>query len=141
MNKNLHNPHTGSRIAIALFVSVLALSAVADTRSNKSDITRNLDVFASLYKELQNFYVDSIDSEKSINTAIAAMLNQVDPYTEYYPPSDHDDLTMMTSAEYGGIGSIIAEPNRGKGVIISEPYESSPSAIAGLLPGDTIVAI
>ena len=69
------------------------------------------------------------------------MLTRLDPYTEYYPPSDHDDLTMMTSAEYGGIGSIIAEPNRGKGVIISEPYESSPSAIAGLLPGDTIVAI
>lgn len=130
-----------ARWTVGLFVGALAVSAMADTRSDKSEITRNLDVFTSLYKELQTFYVDSINAEKSINTAIAAMLNDIDPYTEYYPPSEHDDLAMMTSAEYGGIGSIIIEPNRGKGVLISEPYEGSPSALAGLLPGDTIVAI
>lgn len=141
MKRNSNKSLRAARWAVGLFVGALAVSAMADTRSDKSDITRNLDVFTSLYKELQTFYVDSIDAEKSINTAIAAMLNDIDPYTEYYPPSEHDDLAMMTSAEYGGIGSVITEPNRGKGVIISEPYEGSPSALAGLLPGDTIVAI
>ncbi|MCM1022259.1 MAG: S41 family peptidase [Muribaculum sp.] len=141
MKKKNHKSSAAARWAAGLFVGLLAVSAMADTRSDKSDITRNLDVFTSLYKELQTFYVDSIDADKSINTAIAAMLNDIDPYTEYYPPSDHDDLAMMTSAEYGGIGSVITEPKRGKGVIISEPYEGSPSALAGLLPGDTIVTI
>ena len=61
---------------------VLSMLASAATRSKKSDISRNLDIFNSLYKELQTFYVDSIDAEKSINTAIAAMLNDIDPYTE-----------------------------------------------------------
>ena len=141
MKNNNNKSLRAARWTVAMFVTAMAVSAMADTRSDKSDITRNLDVFTSLYKELQTFYVDSIDAEKSINTAIAAMLNDIDPYTEYYPPSDHEDLAMMTSAEYGGIGSVITEPNRGKGVIISEPYEGSPSALAGLLPGDTIVAI
>lgn len=68
------------------------------TRSNKAEITRNLDIFNSLYKELQTNYVDSIDAEKSINTAIAAMLNDIDPYTEYFPASQQEDITMMTSA-------------------------------------------
>lgn len=122
------------------FVAALALSAIAATRSNKAEITRNLDIFNSLYKELQTNYVDSIDAEKSINTAIAAMLNDIDPYTEYFPASQQEDITMMTSGEYAGIGSVILE-KPGKGVFISEPYEGSPAQKAGLRPGDHIIMI
>jgi|GEM_PF-3185076 len=83
------------RVGAVAFVAALALSAIAATRSNKAEITRNLDIFNSLYKELQTNYVDSIDAEKSINTAIAAMLNDIDPYTEYFPASQQEDITMM----------------------------------------------
>lgn len=128
------------RVGAVSFVAALALSAIAATRSNKAEITRNLDIFNSLYKELQTNYVDSIDAEKSINTAIAAMLNDIDPYTEYFPASQQEDITMMTSGEYAGIGSVILE-KPGKGVFISEPYEGSPAQKAGLRPGDHIIMV
>lgn len=128
------------RVGAMAFIAVLALSAIAATRSNKAEITRNLDIFNSLYKELQTNYVDSIDAEKSINTAIAAMLNDIDPYTEYFPASQQEDITMMTSGEYAGIGSVILE-KPGKGVFISEPYEGSPAQVAGLRPGDRIIMV
>lgn len=128
------------RVGAVAFVAALALSAIAATSSNKAEITRNLDIFNSLYKELQTNYVDSIDAEKSINTAIAAMLNDIDPYTEYFPASQQEDITMMTSGEYAGIGSVILE-KPGKGVFISEPYEGSPAQKAGLRPGDHIIMV
>lgn len=128
------------RVGAVAFVAALALSAIAATRSNKAEITRNLDIFNSLYKELQTNYVDSIDAEKSINTAIAAMLNDIDPYTEYFPASQQEDITMMTSGEYAGIGSVILE-KPGKGVFISEPYEGSPAQKVGLRPGDHIIMV
>lgn len=128
------------RVGAVAAIAALALSAIAATRSNKAEITRNLDIFNSLYKELQTNYVDSIDAEKSINTAIAAMLNDIDPYTEYFPASQQEDITMMTSGEYAGIGSVILE-KPGKGVFISEPYEGSPAQKAGLRPGDHIIMV
>ena len=129
-----------SRLAVVATIVIVAMSTIAATRSNKGEIARNLDIFNALYKELQTNYVDSIDAEKSINIAIAAMLNDIDPYTEYYGASDQEDLAMMTSGEYAGIGSMIVEMP-GKGVFISEPYEGSPAQEAGLKPGDLIVKI
>lgn len=128
------------RCLVGTAIAAAGFSALAATRSNKAEITRNLDIFNALYKELQTNYVDSIDATKSINTAIVAMLDEIDPYTVYYPASDQDDITMMTSGEYGGIGSIIMG-RPGKGVFISEPYEGTPAAKAGLRPGDLIVMI
>lgn len=127
---------------LTLFAAALvamALLTSAATRSRKVDISRNLDIFNALYKELQTFYVDSINAEKSINTAIAAMLDDIDPYTEYIPAKEQEQFRSMTSGEYGGIGSMIQETP--KGVIISEPYENSPAHLGGLLPGDLIIAI
>lgn len=123
-----------------IFLLAIALGASGATRSRKSDISRNLDIFNALYKELQTFYVDSIDAEKSINIAIAAMLNDIDPYTEYISAKDQDAFRSMTTGEYGGIGSVIQERGAGQ-VMISEPYEGSPAAMAGLRPGDMIVSI
>lgn len=123
----------------AAAIVVLALLSSAATRSKKVDISRNLDIFNALYKELQTFYVDSIDAEKSINTAIGAMLDDIDPYTEYIPAKEQEQFRSMTSGEYDGIGSVIQETDRG--VIISDPYEGSPARLAGLRPGDLIVMI
>lgn len=124
---------------IAASLVLLCMLASAATRSKKNEISRNLDIFNALYKELQTFYVDSIDAEKSINTAIAAMLNDIDPYTEYFSAKDQDAFRTMTTGEYGGIGSIIQQNE--EGVIISEPYEGSPAQKAGLRPGDLFVSI
>lgn len=122
------------------FVAIFSCCTVsAASKNEKAAIMRNLDIFNSIYKELQVFYVDSIDAEKSINTAIGAMLNDIDPYTEYIPAKDQDSFLSMTSGEYGGIGSYITERN-GK-VYISEPFENSPAHKAGLRAGDHIVKI
>ena len=123
----------------AAAIIMLSIFASAATRSKKSEISRNLDIFNTIYKELQTFYVDSIDAQKSINTAITAMLNDIDPYTEYFPAEEQEQFRTMTTGEYGGIGSMIQETARG--VIISEPYEGSPADQAGLRPGDLIVMI
>lgn len=125
-------------IFAAVIVAITLLSSAA-TRSKKVDISRNLDIFNSIYKELQTFYVDTIDAEKSIGTAISAMLDDIDPYTEYIPAKEQEQFRTMTSGEYGGIGSMIQQTPRG--VIISEPYAGSPAIEAGLRPGDLIIMV
>lgn len=127
------------KIAFSFVAIFSCCTVLAASKNEKAAIMRNLDIFNSIYKELQVFYVDSIDAEKSINTAIGAMLNDIDPYTEYIPAKDQDSFLSITSGEYGGIGSYITERN-GK-VYISEPFENSPAHKAGLRAGDHIVKI
>ena len=102
-------------------------------------VAKNLDIFNSLFKELNLFYVDSIDAKKSIETGINAMLSELDPYTEYYPEDKLNDIKFLSTGTYGGIGSVITGRN-GK-VIISDPYEGMPAAKSGLQAGDEILAI
>lgn len=126
--------------AAALIMMIFATGALsAATRNSKSEISDNLDIFNALVKELQTFYVDSIDVERSITTAIDAMLAGLDPYTEYIPEKDQGDFRTISTGEYGGIGSYIME--RDGRTYISEPSEGSPAALAGLRPGDLIVMI
>ena len=122
----------------AVAASVMA-GAAAQAASNKTEIKQNLNIFNSLYKELQTNYVDSIDATKSIRNAIDAMLGQIDPYTEYYPEDELDNLRVLSTGEYSGIGSVIMQRN-GR-VELSEPQWNSPARKAGLRFGDRIVAI
>ncbi len=126
-------------IAIAAGAAVAGVAAAGATRSPKGEISRNLDIFASVYKALQTNYVDTINAEKSINTAIAAMLDEIDPYTEYFPEKEQDELLTISTGEYGGIGSYIQQ--RDSFTIITEPREGSPAQRAGLRPGDKILMI
>lgn len=119
-----------------VFVSVCASGV---TRSKKSEISKSLDVFNALFKELQTFYVDSINSEDAVETAINSMLSKLDPYTEYMPKKKQEEFREMMSGEYGGIGSYIMQ--RDGNVYISGPQEGTPAAKAGLRPGDLIVTI
>jgi len=111
--------------------------------SNDAAIARELDVFNNLYKELNAYYVDTLDAQATIERAIGAMLDGIDPYTEYIPASQTDDLMTLTTGEYGGIGSYIIERRDGdkRGVYISGPYADSPAARAGMRAGDRIVMI
>lgn len=123
-----------SAAAVAAFVATTAA-----TRSNKTEIARNLNVFNSIYKELQTTYVDTIDATKSMRTAIDAMLGQIDPYTEYYPADEQEEIRSVSSGEYAGIGSYIMKRN-GK-IMLSEPQWESPARKAGVRHGDILLAI
>ena len=129
------------KIPAILPVAALAAALVAGaaTRSPKGEIARNLDTFTSIYKVLQTSYVDSIDADKSMTTAINAMLNEIDPYTEYIPEKDQTEFMTISTGEYGGIGSYIGERN-GK-VYVSEPRKGSPAQRGGLKPGDVFFMI
>lgn len=126
-------------LTFAAAIVALSLIAGAATHNNKAEISRNLDIFNSLYKELQTFYVDTIDASKSITTAIDAMLEDIDPYTEYIPQDKQDAFKRMTTGEYAGIGSMIMQ--RDGNVYISEPLVGSPAFQAGLRSGDRILTI
>ena len=117
-----------------------SLVAAAEIRSDQKDVTEGLDVFNALFKEVQLNYVDTLDAKKSINNAIVYMLDQIDPYTEYYSSDKVDDLRQISTGEYGGVGSIINKGRDGR-VRFSEPYEGTPSDKAGVRGGDVILKI
>ena len=121
-------------------------AALADDEKAVNDdaaVARSLDIFNSLYKELNTFYVDTINAQTAIENAINAMLDNIDPYTEYIPAKEADEFMTISTGEYGGIGSYLTERtvNGKKGVYISGPYEGSPAARAGLRSGDRIIMI
>lgn len=133
---------TFKQLAVAAVVAAVAapMALGGPKRGDDAAIVRNLDIFNSLYKELNTFYVDTLNPQKSIETAINAMLDDIDPYTEYYPAKKQDEITVMSTGEYGGIGSYIMQDKQ-KRVCISGPYDGSPAARAGLKAGDRIVKI
>lgn len=128
-----------------LLMICVGLTGSALFSFNKGDdrnfqIAKNLDIFNAIFKELDMFYVDTIDPEKVIKYGIDAMLAQTDPYTEYYPEEDNT-LKEMTSGMFGGIGSVIRYYTPRKRVAIIEPSEGSPAAEIGLKAGDIIMEI
>ena len=134
-------------LAWACVVAALAAPvALADEDKAVNDdaaVARSLDIFNTLYKELNTFYVDTIDAQKSIENAINAMLDDIDPYTEYIPAKEAEEFMTISTGEYGGVGSYLMERtiDGKKGVYISGPYEGSPAARAGLRSGDRIIMI
>lgn len=129
---------------IGLFCLLFVASSVVPgwaQKDNRFEVSKNLDIFNSLLKEVEMFYVDSVDVDKTVQRGIEAMLAGLDPYTEYYPEQKTEELSLMTTGEYGGIGSLIRQRNNEGGVMIAEPTEGMPADLAGLKPGDLILAI
>ena len=116
-----------------------SFAAKTEKGSREFEISKNLDIFNALFKELDMFYVDTICPEKEIKNGIDAMLENLDPYTNYYPESEMEDLKYMTTGEYAGIGSLISQKD-GK-VFIVEIYEGMPAYKNGLKVGDVLVEI
>lgn len=104
-------------------------------------VAKNLDIFNSIVKELDMFYVDTIDPNKTIRTGIESMLYSLDPYTQYFPEDDQSELEQMLKNTYGGIGSIITWNTKLKRSMIAEPYEHMPAATVGLKAGDILMEI
>lgn len=129
---------------ISICIGVLLVGSVFFGFNKEDDrnfqIIKSLDVFNSVFKELDMFYVDSIDPKEVVEYGIRAMLAKTDPYTEYYPEEDNT-LKEMTSGKFGGIGSVIRYYTPRKRVAIIEPSEGNPAAEAGLKAGDIIMEI
>ena len=129
---------------ISICVGMLLLGGIFfgfnKTDDRNFQIVKSLDVFNSVFKELDMFYVDSIDPKEIVEYGIRAMLAKTDPYTEYYPEEDNT-LKEMTTGKFGGIGSVIRYYSPRKRVAIIEPSEGHPAAEAGLKAGDIILEI
>ena len=127
------------KLAIVLTLFLTAIISVAfliNQETKDFRIAKNLDIFYSLFRELNTFYVDEINPDKIIKTGIDDMLKSLDPYTVFYPESDIDEFTFMTTGKYGGIGSMVR--NEGDYAIITEIYRGFPADQAGIKPGDII---
>ena len=126
------------KIKTFVIVIILLVGSVSFT-DNYFEIAKNLDIFTTVYRELNNFYVDETDPGKLMKTAIDKMLKSLDPYTNYIPESEIEDFKFMTTGQYGGIGAVITK--RDDFVYINEPYKGSPAQKAGLMAGDKILRI
>lgn len=104
-------------------------------------ISKYLDIFHSVFRELDMMYVDTLDVADAIETGIHAMLTDLDPYTVYYPEEDDDDLKMMITGKYAGVGAVIRYHKKHDRVVIVEPYEGMPALDAGLRAGDILLSI
>ena len=122
-----------------IIISLVVLISSFSFTDSYFEVAKNLDIFTTVYRELNNYYVDETDPGKLMKTAIDKMLKSLDPYTNYIPESEIEDFKFMTTGQYGGIGAVITK--RKDFVFISEPYEGFPAQKAGLMAGDKILKI
>ena len=121
---------------------LMSLTAKAqDVKNHNLEVSKNLEIFNALYKDLDLMYVDTLDANKVVTAGIDAMLRSLDRYTEYYPEERQKDLKTMLTGKYAGIGALIRYHQKLKRVVIDEPYEGMPAAEAGLKKGDIILQI
>ena len=121
-------------LLIPIFFLTISLSA-----QNDFEIAKNVDIFVSILKELNAKYADEINPTDLVTKAISGMLESLDPYSVYYPESKIEEFKLMTTGQYGGIGALIQQ--YGNNVVVSEPYENTPAAKAGLRAGDIFLKI
>lgn len=126
-----------SALAVALCATVASNSMPASARKDR--FANKLHTFNTIVKELQTSYVDTLEASKIIDNALDYMLFQIDPYTEYYPADNQEEILSISQGQYAGIGTVISK--RGNTVIVNQPQDNSPAKRAGLRPGDVIVAI
>lgn len=136
MIRKINRPFFFSVLAILLVSGVFAFQVKND---KLFALAKNIDIFATLIRELDSYYVDEINPDELVTVGINAMLEELDPYTEYIPEEESDDFRMLTTGEYAGIGALIG--NRGGGNMILMPYTGFPAQNAGLKIADFILKI
>jgi len=127
-------------VGLVLIGTLMSINTQAQLSENTHfDISKYLDIYNSLFKELNMNYVDSIDVKKTVQDNIRFMLRRLDPYNEYFSEEDMPRLQFQTTGEYGGVGAVISQ--RDEKVYVVDPYENMPAALAGLQPGDLLLEI
>jgi len=122
------------------FILFLGFGFIANAqKDNDFEISKNLEIFTTLYRQLHLNYVDNINSGDLMKKGIDAMLDDMDPYTVFIPEAEIEDYKLLTTGQYGGVGALIHQ--NGDYVIISDPYEGFPAFKAGLIPGDKIIEV
>ena len=124
---------------IVITLLILGFSVSAWSVEQQASIVKNMDIYNAIWRELSINYVDTINYDQLNKTAIDRMLQKLDPYTVYIPESEEDDLKMMTTGAYGGIGAMITQ--KGDFVCISEPYEGMPAQKNDVRAGDLILEL
>ncbi len=138
-DKHMKNPFKSwKKPAIILAIAAGGALTIA-AGDNYFEVGKNLEIFNELYKDINIYYVDDVNPGELIGTGIDAMLESLDPYTQYIPESDMENYRIMTTGQYGGIGAMIRKKD--EGVMISEPYEGYPAMTNGLKAGDRILEI
>ncbi|MCA1741186.1 MAG: S41 family peptidase [Bacteroidales bacterium] len=126
--------------AALIITATLAFGFLMGGQESKDfKLTRNIDIYISLLRELNAFYVDEIDPEKLVNKSISGMLSTLDPYTSFYPEEDSGDLDFMTTGKYGGFGSLIRKS--GDYILVTNVYKGFPADKNGIRPGDLMLSI
>ena len=124
------------------FIVMLGMGMTSFKEDDRNfQISKNLDIFNSIFKELDLFYVDTVNTEKMIQTGVEGMLSLTDPYTEYYPEEEVSSLKEMTTGKYGGIGAAIRYYEAKDRIAVVEPTEGMPAAEAGVKAGDIILSV
>jgi len=123
-------------VTIILIVAGVSVSFLSTQETRDFKIAKNLDIFLTLFRELNTFYVDELVPDKLVKTGIDNMLKTLDPYTVYYPESEGDEVAFMTTGKYGGIGSLVR--GGGEYVVISLVYKGFPADVAGIKTGDIL---
>ena len=126
---------------VLFFTAIAVFSLGANAQSKDFSLGKWVEVNNAILKELNRSYVDSLQVGRIERAGINAMLEALDPYTLYIPEEEQEDFQMMLNSAYGGVGAIIYKPDVQGNVVINEPYEGSPAALAGLRCGDEVVAI
>lgn len=130
------------RITIIICIISAAMTGRAQTQNNHDlEVAKQLEIFGSLYRNLDLMYVDTLNPSQVIGKGIKAMLSSLDPYTEYYPESETKELKTMITGKYGGIGSVVSYDLQTGYTLINEPYLGMPAQEVGLKKGDAILAI
>jgi len=126
------------KTGVALFLALLVSQHVAHAQSSDFKTGKSLDLLHNILREVAVFYVDTVEVGALVDAGIVAMLEELDPYTEFIPEEENESIELMTTGSYGGVGATIRKP---KGVVFWEPYENYPAAKAGIVQGDEILEI
>ena len=131
------------KLSVVFFVLMISLSlfflSFEQKEADRFEIVKNLDIFTSLFKEVNSLYVDETLPGELMNSGIEGMLNSLDPYTTFYPESEIEDYKIMTTGQYGGIGARIK--NIKEKAVVDEIFENSPAMKTGLKTGDIIIKV
>lgn len=124
---------------VCLTLLIVVTFAFREPAEKYFEVAKSLDIFATLFKEVNAYYVDEVEPEKLVETGIDAMLESLDPYTDYISEDEMESFRISTTGQYGGVGAMIGIIN--KKVVITQPYEGFPAYASGIKVGDEIIAI